>query len=344
MTATRSTAARASTARLTARASAARVTARASAVRLAGQVARRWRRRLTTQAVNATSALTGRSLLVLAPHPDDETFGCGALIARARAAGDTVTVVIATDGSRCAESASLRPADIAALRRVELREACAHLGVDDEHTTTLGYADGTLASRLPQLTADIAGLVERLRPDVVLTTCAQDQHPDHRALHDATVAAVASSTAAPTSVASSKAVAPGSDVPLVLGYPVWTWYSAPFFLEAPAKARARLWWWAIRQTVASRTAPAPGRQPDEWWRVPTGPHLSAKRRAVAAYVSQTTAFTGEPGWSFLPPRFVALFEGPDELFHLEQLPAATEALAPPRAPGRRRRRTLRTLW
>ena len=91
--------------------------ARTAAARLAASAADRWRRRLAAGACDATDALAGRSLMVLAPHPDDETFGCGALIARARAAGSTVTVVIATDGSRCTSSARLGPAEIVALRR-----------------------------------------------------------------------------------------------------------------------------------------------------------------------------------------------------------------------------------
>ena len=269
---------------------------RATAGEIAWWVAGRWRRRLTGRATDATAEVTGRSLLVLAPHPDDETFGCGALMARARAAGDTVTVVVVTDGSRCAASDRLAPAEIAALRQVELRTACGHLGVGPDDTIMLGYDDGTLSSRLPQLTSAVAGLVERLCPDVVLVTCDQDQHPDHRALHEAAVTALRTVAAAPT----------------LLGYPVWTWYSAPFFLEAPTAVRLRLWWWAAGQVL--RSGSPGGRAMAGWWRVPTGPYLAAKRSAVGAHVSQITDYTGEPGWSFLPPRFVALFLGADELF------------------------------
>jgi LmbE family N-acetylglucosaminyl deacetylase len=259
------------------------VNARAVAARLAASAAARWRQRLTAGARDATDAVAGRSLMVLAPHPDDETFGCGALIARARAAGSTVTVVIATDGSRCTTSARLGPAEIVALRRAELRAAAGRLGVAEADIIELGYADGTLADDPAALAAALTDLGERLRPDIVLVPCAQDHHPDHRALHDAAVTA---------------------DVaPVLLAYPVWTWHSAPFFLEAPAAARPRLWVWAARQTG-----------PAGWWRVPTGPYLGRKRQAVAAYVSQTTNYTGEPGWSFLPPRFTGLFLGTDEVF------------------------------
>ena len=43
-------------------------------------------------------ALAAGGVLVLAPHPDDETLGCGAALAAAVTAGYAVRVVAATDG------------------------------------------------------------------------------------------------------------------------------------------------------------------------------------------------------------------------------------------------------
>ncbi|MEO5866005.1 MAG: PIG-L family deacetylase, partial [Sphingomonas sp.] len=40
------------------------------------------------------------SLLVIAPHPDDEILGAGGIMAQAKARGDRVAVVVATDGAR----------------------------------------------------------------------------------------------------------------------------------------------------------------------------------------------------------------------------------------------------
>jgi LmbE family N-acetylglucosaminyl deacetylase len=51
-----------------------------------------------------------------------------------------------------------------------------------------------------------------------------------------------------------------------------------------------------------------------WIRVACGPHLAVKRRALAAYASQTTNLTGEASWSYLSPEFVSLFLQPTELF------------------------------
>jgi hypothetical protein len=57
-----------------------------------------WRRLSVRRSRDGEHLLDGRRLLVVSPHPDDETFGCGAAIARAATTGAGVTVVVATDG------------------------------------------------------------------------------------------------------------------------------------------------------------------------------------------------------------------------------------------------------
>lgn len=65
-------------------------------------------------------------VLVLAPHPDDEVFGCGGAIMQHLAQGDEVTVIILTDGR-----AAIEHADVASMmqyveiRRQESRAAAA---------------------------------------------------------------------------------------------------------------------------------------------------------------------------------------------------------------------------
>ncbi|MBE9572531.1 MAG: PIG-L family deacetylase, partial [Proteobacteria bacterium] len=44
--------------------------------------------------------LTGKRVLALAPHPDDETIGCGGSLAIHANAGDPVKVVFLTNGAR----------------------------------------------------------------------------------------------------------------------------------------------------------------------------------------------------------------------------------------------------
>jgi LmbE family N-acetylglucosaminyl deacetylase len=261
---------------------------RGLAARLANVTAHGWRRALAAGAIDATALLSGRRLMVVAPHPDDETFGCGALIARARAAGDPVTVVVATDGRHSTTSSVLAPAELADLRAAELRSACGRLGVPDADLVTLGFEDGSLARYTPRLAARLGELLAERRPEVVLVPCEQDEHPDHRAVYTATVRAVHGY--------------PGPC--LLLAYPIWAWAQGPWFLDT---ARWGAWpgrvAWSARQLVAGG-----------WLRVGCGPYLAAKRAAVAAYPSQLTNITGERSWRRLAPEFVSLFLRPVELF------------------------------
>jgi LmbE family N-acetylglucosaminyl deacetylase len=94
------------------------------------------------------------SLLVVAPHPDDETLCCGGLIQRVERAGGRVTVVWLTSGDAArlvliAMSRSLFPSpsvarELGALRMREARTATARLGVESAGQVFLGYPDGGL--------------------------------------------------------------------------------------------------------------------------------------------------------------------------------------------------------
>src|SRR4051794_15264243 len=109
-------------------------------------------------ATDLTDATSTRSCLVVAPHPDDETFGCGATILRKRAHGTPVRVVIVTDGRHSTKSAVISPEALAALRRREALDACSRLGLDSTDVIFLDYEDGKLETQLPDLTSRIAEL------------------------------------------------------------------------------------------------------------------------------------------------------------------------------------------
>ncbi len=71
----------------------------------------------------------GQRIVVVAPHPDDETLGCGLLIARAARAGVPLAVVALTDGQASHPESKRWPATaLGRLRRAELRRAMARPG------------------------------------------------------------------------------------------------------------------------------------------------------------------------------------------------------------------------
>src|SRR5207302_10387593 len=89
-----------------------------------------WRRALVLRARDWTEVTERRSCLVLAAHPDDETFACGATILRKTDAGTPVRVFIATDGRNAnPSSAVLTAEELGAVRRAEAVEVGELLGV-----------------------------------------------------------------------------------------------------------------------------------------------------------------------------------------------------------------------
>jgi glycosyltransferase involved in cell wall biosynthesis/LmbE family N-acetylglucosaminyl deacetylase/uncharacterized coiled-coil protein SlyX len=122
--------------------------------------------------------LTGKRVLVLAPHPDDETFGCGGSLALHAGAGDPVKVVFLTGGSRGDSSGTVDQQTYLQIREEEARRACSRLGVYD--LEFWGCEDRKLAE-CPGVLSRIIGLLDDYRPGLVYAPSALEFHPDHRA-------------------------------------------------------------------------------------------------------------------------------------------------------------------
>jgi N-acetyl-1-D-myo-inositol-2-amino-2-deoxy-alpha-D-glucopyranoside deacetylase len=135
-------------------------------------------------------------LLVVIAHPDDESFGCGSVLARASAAGDETTVLCATRGE--AGESRIPTDDLRSQRETELRAAARILGVGA--VRLLDYVDSgmtgnpepdTLAAAEPsRIASEVRSVIDDFRPDVVVTPDASDGHRDHAIVRDATLAAV----------------------------------------------------------------------------------------------------------------------------------------------------------
>ena len=118
----------------------------------------------------------GQSVLVVAPHPDDEAMGCAGVILRHVAASDRVGIVIATDGRR--SKAIDDPDAMAAARRLEAARASELLGV--ERLEWLGLPEGDWS--VETLVLRLRKLLEQARPDIVYAPSRVDFHPEHLAV------------------------------------------------------------------------------------------------------------------------------------------------------------------
>ena len=125
------------------------------------------------------SEVRRETLLVLAPHPDDEVFGCGGLSALVAAAGGRVVPVLLTDGGAGNFSGSSDAEAYVATRLAESTRAAEILGT--EPPRTLGFPDRSLSARAEELVAALVALFSEVRPDAVLVPSPAETHPDHRA-------------------------------------------------------------------------------------------------------------------------------------------------------------------
>ena len=116
------------------------------------------------------------SVLVLAPHPDDESIGCGGVLALHARRGDPVLIVTLTDGAAGDPDGLYDGRDYRELRENETRQALGCLALHD--VEFLRLPDGRLA-QAAELDRAIADVVRRVRPDIVYAPSPWETLADH---------------------------------------------------------------------------------------------------------------------------------------------------------------------
>ena len=142
-------------------------------------------------------------VMVIGPHPDDESIGCGGTIQKHVVEDDVVHVELLTSGEKGGHDWS--EVETAIRREAEARTAAGILGV--EHVEFYRQPDGGLRAnrRLVEL---LAQRINSFRPHTIYVPHPAEQHPDHRVvLRLLQRAACAVTTAEP---------------PRVLAYEIWT--------------------------------------------------------------------------------------------------------------------------
>ncbi len=219
------------------------------------------------------------STVVVAPHPDDESLGCGGAIALLSAYDVPVHVLFISDGTKShPTSQKYPPARLRDLRESEAREALARLGVPAAASAFLRLPDGAVPSDsaigFAEAVRGCRAYLEDVTPQTILLPWRRDPHPDHRATSQIIQAALAELT----------------NKPRVLEYPVWAWErAAPEDLPQPHETAA--------------------------FRLDIGSVAVVKRQAIAAHVSQVTHLIDDDPLGFwLSPEVLAHFERPWEVY------------------------------
>ncbi|MDJ0796717.1 MAG: PIG-L family deacetylase [Calothrix sp. MO_167.B12] len=180
--------------------------------------------------------LSHKPVIVFSPHQDDETLGCGGMIAQKREQGIPVIVVFLTDGGQgFIDLESYSQTQIIQTRKQEAVTALKILGVEESSIHFLDKPDGNLQfleSKERQKTIQqVVQLLKVHQPGEVYVPHRHDCHQDHEATYEIVKLAIAHAKI---------------DTEL-LQYPIWLFWEAPLFLKLKLKDLAS----ASRLKIAS---------------------------------------------------------------------------------------------
>jgi len=232
-------------------------------------------RRMAQLPFAALDAIVPGTALILAPHPDDESLGCGGLIAACCDRGRPPLVVVVTDGSQShPDSALYPPSRLAELRECEALAATSRLGLAPGRVRFLRLPDAAAPTQGVEFDAAVAEIAALVRVQAATTICASwehDPHCDHAAAARMGAAAARQAGAA------------------LLRYPVWGWL-LPEDDVLPSEDIVGL-------------------------RLDITPYLPRKRRAIAAHASQYAGLIPDDAGGFrLPGELLAACDRPFEVY------------------------------
>jgi LmbE family N-acetylglucosaminyl deacetylase len=219
------------------------------------------------------------SSLIVAPHPDDETLGCGGTIALLRQNGISVHFLFVSDGTMSHPNSLEYPAPrLMKVREEEAKQAVLTLGGDVKNIEFLRLKDTQVPNEEDDLFMEtvqkIVKWMDKIKPETVFVPWEKDPHRDHQA----------------TWRIMSEAMKHVQAKPRFLEYPIWLWeLGKPEDLELIDRM--------------------------EKFTIDIAETLDIKKRALAAHVSQVTPMIkDDPEGFMLTPEVIAYFDIPRELF------------------------------
>jgi LmbE family N-acetylglucosaminyl deacetylase len=227
--------------------------------------------------VSITEVLA-ESVLVVAPHPDDETLGCAGAIKLLRSSGKTVHILVMSDGTQSHPNSRKYPAlALKHLRQEETRCAMAVLEVENSYITFLQLPDGSIpATESEGFSAAVCQFQDYLgtiNPKMVFAPWRTDPHPDHRATWQILQAALQQVSLSPR----------------VIEYPIWDWDPDQMQHSQQGFSKA--------------------------WRLDISAVVEVKKQAIAAYRSQTSDLIDDDPVGFrLSEQMLRNFNQPWEIY------------------------------
>ena len=218
------------------------------------------------------------SALVIAPHPDDETLGCGGVAHKKLKAGVDVGFLFVTDGANSHRN-RIGPGPLKAQRRLEAIEAVRRLGGAKQKITFLEIPDGDALANVDAIAGGISDHLRRSNWQSVFLPHASEPPADHIAVSQGAIQALQGCRRRMT----------------VFEYPVWYWHHWPSVslgLHEQGGRRAvlsqTLKCWAGLGALSAFNVKAF-----------IGDVISVKRDALSAHESQVTCPLGQDDWPIL---------------------------------------------
>ncbi|RKI06242.1 PIG-L family deacetylase [Corallococcus sp. AB030] len=234
--------------------------------------------------------------MVFAPHPDDETLGCGGAILQKRRAGAAVRIVLLTDGASSHAHLISRD-ELKAQRAQEALGAAKVLGVEEAEVFLLGFPDGALDANREAAVARVEDLLRRHRPEQLFVPYARGEHADHVS----------------TNHLVHEAVARVGRPVTVFEYAVWAWRHWPMVGFGRTRRQQRS---VLAGTVSTRLGLRMLK--DFRTKVSLRGVVEQKRAALALHASQMERRDAEPRWHTLHDvdggEFLPCFFEEDELY------------------------------
>jgi LmbE family N-acetylglucosaminyl deacetylase len=218
-----------------------------------------------------------RSAMVFAPHPDDETLGCGGTILRKRRSGADIQIVFMTDGA-ASHAHLISRSEMRWTRQREALDAVEALGLEPAQVFWLGFPDGELNLWRAEAIMRVSRLLERHRPQQILIPYARGEHSDHVATHSIVY----------------ESISQAGLVATLLEYPVWSWRHWPVAGESSS-------WRKVRAMLAGCRAAVRGLRFLRELRTSVAIQdvVTQKRAALERHVSQMQRRNGDPSWRTL---------------------------------------------
>lgn len=139
--------------------------------------------------------------LVIAPHPDDETLGCGGMIATRVAEGRRVVIVVVTDGRALFRRFGVtEPSEleVSAMRKAETLRAVEILGANPRGVRFLDFENERLAEQRGEAGSRLEAILSELSPSEVYVTSPFEGHREHVLANELTRVACAATGKCPS--------------------------------------------------------------------------------------------------------------------------------------------------